>query len=105
MLGNIRQTVVEMCLKRCHTVHMIVSAGENGGPAWCADRVGHITVIQLHSFICYTVDVGGAVNGHSIGADSFRGIVIGHYEQNIGSIGLHPLVARVLPWTDTTRII
>ena len=35
MLGNIRQTVVEMCLKRCYTVHMVVSAGENGGPACC----------------------------------------------------------------------
>jgi len=105
MLGNIRQTVVETCLKRCHTVHMIVSAGENGGPAWRADRVGHITVIQPHPFICYTVDVEGAVNGHSIGANSLRGMVIGHYEQNIGSIGLHGLAARVLTSIDTTRII
>lgn len=85
MLCDIGQVLVDLAVQ-CHDpVHVVVGACEDCGAAGRTDRVGHVAVVEFHPIVVKPVDVGGVVDVGVVGADGFGGVVVGHYEEDVGA--------------------
>lgn len=69
-----------------HAIDMVVHAGQDGCSRWRANTVGDITVIEAYPLVGDPVEVWRLVDSSSIAGYGFRGVVISHNEDNVGSL-------------------
>ena len=88
------QAVVHHGGERGDTVHVVVGAGQDRGPAWRADRVGAEAVVEPHPAGGDAVEMGGAIDAAAVAAHGMRRMVVAHDEQNVGRAAHDPRVIR-----------
>ena len=69
-----------------YAVEVTKGAGEDGRSARCADRVLDEVTIEDDSFIGDSVYVRRLVPVGSVGGNRLPGVVVRHYEDDVGSI-------------------
>lgn len=89
MLRNIGHVLVDLAIQRHHAIDMVMRAGQNGSTRRCAYRVGHIAVIEQHSFLGDAIEVRRVVDSVAVRGYGFGGVVIGHDEQDVGACRCH----------------
>ncbi len=83
LLGAVKRLAV-----RHHAGEVPVLAGEDGGAAGRADRVGDEGVAEQHALGGQPVDVRRLVDARAVGADGVGRVVVGEDQQDIGAVAL-----------------
>ena len=83
--GHILLAVVDMGADGGDLVDVVVSAGEDGGAAGLAERVGAEAVVEKHTALGYAVEIGGPVDARPVTTHGVGCVVVGHDEENIGT--------------------
>ena len=73
-----------------HAVDVRVLAGEDGGAARRADRVGGEDVFEERALFGNAIEVRRLVDARPIGADGVRRVIVRHDEDDVGPIGGDP---------------
>ena len=89
-LGDVIALGVERLFEGVDAVLVAVLAGEDGGAAGRADRVGAEAVGEAHAAVGDAVDVRRLVDAAAVGGDGVGGVVVGHDEEDVG--------LGALPW-------
>jgi len=83
--GDIFQAIVEVGADGGNLVDVVVGAGEDGGAAGLAQRVGAKTIGKAHAALGDAVEVGGLVDATAVATHGVCGVVVGHDEEYIGT--------------------
>ena len=68
-------------------------AGQYAGPGWTRKGIGGVAIVKPHSLGSDSVHIRGFEKRPTIAGHSLGGVVVRHYEQNVGLLGLVPVVA------------
>ena len=77
----------EVAVEIEHAVGLRILAGDDAGPAGCADGVVAVDPVETHPVLGQGVDVGRGIQpgqAAAVSADGLGGMIIGHDEQDIG---------------------
>src|SRR5262245_46054710 len=75
-------------------VLVAVLAGEDTGPAWTTQRVGHVAAIEPHSFRRDPIDIRRLIELAAISAHSLVAVIITHDEQDVRALGRQTWMTR-----------
>ena len=85
-----RRTAAVEPVENGHAVDVRVLAGEDGGAARRADRVGGEDVFEERALFGNAIEVRRLVDARPIGADGVRRVIVRHDEDDVGPIGGDP---------------
>jgi len=77
-LGGIeRETIVDLA------VQVAMLSGQDGGPGWGTNGIGHTGIGKEHPFIGNPVDVGGLHQMITVCTDGLVGMIVRHNKDNV----------------------
>lgn len=81
--------LVNLAVQRHDSVDMVIRSSQDRCPRRCANRVGDVAVVELHTLRGQTVNVGCVVDASAIGTDGFGCMVIGKDEDDVRAFLRH----------------
>lgn len=81
--------LVNLAVQRHDSIDMVVRSSQDRCPRRCADRVGDVAVVELHTLRGKTVNVGCVVDASAVGTDGLGRMVVGKDEDDVWAFLCH----------------
>lgn len=87
---------IDLAVQRHDSINMVVRSSQDRGSRRCADRIGHITVVEFHPLCSEAIYIGRVIDACAVGTNSLGRMVIGKYENYVGALLGHSWSSKIV---------